>query len=274
MPNGGGLDLKSLNESAPVRSTSSSYPSEAGGARSPELTVSPPTTMGRRILSTLEAYGFASAHFSLLQSSNASEAKEPDMLAGAGDAAELCPVDEAKVEAKPQLDYTSIGDDLAIHLDNTDREDEATMDLAGPDTLRRYVVTDSDELGLRVITNEADVNLSTTCLPRVSTNQNRASLSADDERGRFTTSTDPSRSSFPRNAVLGLRHGISNLHLRPDKVKKWFVSQFRAIKKEPRVIVKRMREWKGSLRLNRTRRHNTHNADNAGREWETKECTR
>lgn len=45
----------------PVRSTSSSYPSE--GVKSPELTVSPPMTFGRRILSSLESYGFSTSSF-------------------------------------------------------------------------------------------------------------------------------------------------------------------------------------------------------------------
>lgn len=56
------LDAESIfNQFFPVRSTSSSYPSE--GVKSPELTVSPPMTFGRRILSSLEAYGFSSSSF-------------------------------------------------------------------------------------------------------------------------------------------------------------------------------------------------------------------
>ncbi|KAH7626301.1 hypothetical protein B0T09DRAFT_314398 [Sordaria sp. MPI-SDFR-AT-0083] len=68
MPNKGGaeigtsLDAESFfNQFFPVRSTSSSYPSE--GVKSPELTVSPPMTFGRRILSSLEAYGFSNSSF-------------------------------------------------------------------------------------------------------------------------------------------------------------------------------------------------------------------
>ena len=67
-PNKGGAEIKTslsveslFNQFFPVRSTSSSYPSE--GVKSPELTVSPPMTFGRRILSSLEAYGFSSSSF-------------------------------------------------------------------------------------------------------------------------------------------------------------------------------------------------------------------
>ncbi|KAK4174037.1 hypothetical protein QBC36DRAFT_193311 [Triangularia setosa] len=78
LPNHGGLEIAALSskdglaQATPavnrtqIRSTSSSYPSE--GACSPELTVSPPLTFGRRILSSLEAYGFSSAHLSILES--------------------------------------------------------------------------------------------------------------------------------------------------------------------------------------------------------------
>lgn len=69
MPNKGGAEIRTtyldaesiFNQFFPVRSTSSSYPSE--GVKSPELTVSPPMTFGRRILSNLEAYGFSSSSF-------------------------------------------------------------------------------------------------------------------------------------------------------------------------------------------------------------------
>ncbi|KAK1777493.1 hypothetical protein QBC45DRAFT_330585 [Copromyces sp. CBS 386.78] len=68
MPNKGGAEIRTsldaesiFNQFFPVRSTSSSYPSEGG--KSPELTVSPPMTFGRRILSSLEAYGFSNSSF-------------------------------------------------------------------------------------------------------------------------------------------------------------------------------------------------------------------
>ncbi|KAK3398606.1 hypothetical protein B0T20DRAFT_461282 [Sordaria brevicollis] len=78
MPNLGGAEIRStsldaesiFNQFFPVRSTSSSYPSE--GIKSPELTVSPPVTFGRRILSSLEAYGFSNSSF--LRSSEESAA--------------------------------------------------------------------------------------------------------------------------------------------------------------------------------------------------------
>ncbi|KAK0718115.1 hypothetical protein B0T26DRAFT_752083 [Lasiosphaeria miniovina] len=66
----------------PVRSTSSSYPSDAGGAASPPLSASPPPlphhqkpwTLSRRILSGLEAYGFPTAHLDFAYGSGASSA--------------------------------------------------------------------------------------------------------------------------------------------------------------------------------------------------------
>ncbi|KHE82339.1 hypothetical protein GE21DRAFT_1274777 [Neurospora crassa] len=68
MPNKDGTEIRrSLDAESffdrifPVRSTSSSYPSE--GVKSPELTVSPPMTFGRRILSSLESYGFSTSSF-------------------------------------------------------------------------------------------------------------------------------------------------------------------------------------------------------------------
>lgn len=75
MPNQDGTEIRrSLDAESffdrifPVRSTSSSYPSE--GVKSPGLTVSPPMTFGRRILSSLESYGFSAS--SLLRSSEES----------------------------------------------------------------------------------------------------------------------------------------------------------------------------------------------------------
>lgn len=63
-------DLEAGDPRFPVRSTSSSYPSE--GIRSPTLSASPPMTFGRRVLSSLEAYGFSSAHLPFLQSTDSS----------------------------------------------------------------------------------------------------------------------------------------------------------------------------------------------------------
>lgn len=90
LPNKGGLEIPSplmlatnrdvLNTtSSPpgsdgeghVRSNSSSYPSE--GMRSPEPAVSPPSTFGRRIFSSLGRITFSNSHLSLLRSSNESQ---------------------------------------------------------------------------------------------------------------------------------------------------------------------------------------------------------
>ncbi|KAM7195677.1 hypothetical protein V8F20_007421 [Naviculisporaceae sp. PSN 640] len=61
-------DLEAGDHRFPVRSASSSYPSE--GMRSPALSASPPVTVGRRILSGLEASRFSTAHLSFLQSAD------------------------------------------------------------------------------------------------------------------------------------------------------------------------------------------------------------
>ncbi|KAK3324269.1 hypothetical protein B0T19DRAFT_402512 [Cercophora scortea] len=93
------LDLKDARYRA--RSTSSSYPSE--GVRSPELTVSPPMTFGRRILFGLEAYGFSKAHLSLFRSSDSSSQIFLDSALGTQTASEEnTRADEATVDGQSQ----------------------------------------------------------------------------------------------------------------------------------------------------------------------------
>ncbi|KAK0620280.1 hypothetical protein B0T14DRAFT_567045 [Immersiella caudata] len=253
LPNKGGLDLTGSEEGAQVRTASSSYPSE-GGTRSPDLTVSPPMTFGRRILSSLEAYGFSNPHFASLGSSDASadvigderekseSTNEKKDAKADGNASRPVSEGEGSVEAFA-VEIPEIGGHAA---GTTVIEKEETMDIMSEGTLRRHPLKDEgDEITAEVYDVDDD-NLSTQCMPRVSTNQDRGCLSVDNndsilERGDYLEL----KPSFPRSAVSGLRHRFSHMNLKaqPVKVKKWFVRQFHASRKGSRVIVKKVFVW-------------------------------
>jgi hypothetical protein len=252
LPNKGELDLPGSEENAQARTASSSYPSKAGGTRSPDLTVSPPMTFGRRILSSSEAYGFPNPHFASLGSSDVSADaigdereksesanKEKDAKAD-GNASR--PVNEGEGSVEPfAVEIPEIGGHAA---ETTVIEEEETTDITSEGTLRRHPPKDEEDEIMAEVYGVDDDNLSTQCMPRVSINVNRACLSVDNDRILERGGYYASKPSFPRNAVSGLRHRLSHMNLKaqPVKVKKWFVRQFRASRKGSRVIVKKVRE--------------------------------
>jgi len=267
LPNKGGLELVGSEDGNQVRSASSSYPSEAGGARSPELTVSPPMTFGRRILSSLEAYGFSNPHFASLQSESSrasenvfSEEKEAE-VGGAWREGGVSEVRDGSAEedGTGAVEGTGLeGVEVAeivlttTNLTVTDTEEGEIVDLTSEGTLRRYPRREDDEQEHMVGDWDEEDNLSTRCLPRVSINPDRVCLSEDNNSVLARGDYCGSKSSFPRNAVSGIKHHISTMNLKasPVKVKKWFVRQFRASRKGSRVIVKKVRERKARLRVN------------------------
>ncbi|KAK3688111.1 hypothetical protein B0T22DRAFT_489860 [Podospora appendiculata] len=224
MPNKGGLEIMSpvaqrknladiildldLNDARyRARSTSSSYPSE--GVRSPELTVSPPMTFGRRILSGLEAYGFSKAHLSLLRSSDSSSRICLDSALGTQTASDKdTRVDEAAADGQSQTlladgdvhaVYSPKKDQLPAEIDPANRgHDENTPGSASissnaepPIRVAKEAALSSPFVGLADSTTNtitqaptspdihpnvthsgplSVINLSTECLPRVSIN--------------------------------------------------------------------------------------------------------
>ncbi|KAK0715658.1 hypothetical protein B0H67DRAFT_246576 [Lasiosphaeris hirsuta] len=296
MPNKGGLELvKSLDHGIPdhqhVRSISSSYPSEAGGARSPELTVSPPMTLGRRILSSLEAYGFPNPHLGFLQSSSGSSER---VVGGPGqdtgvkrigvegvggeelDSSQTNPpsplseISDIPIPERSPLRAREIPTEsppIPIHVDADEdveppsvpidigADEGADPNPASLSTIRRHPLPSSSTSTSLSSSNKENTNISTECLPRVSTNPDRGAFALDsDSDGDFSPFQSArggggyydTKPPFPRRAVSGLKRRISKLHLRP-KVKKWFVRQFRASRKGSRVIVTKVRERRGKV---------------------------
>jgi hypothetical protein len=236
LSNKGGLELGKEGEQDDARTASSSYPSDCG-AHSPELTVSPPMTLGRKILSSWEAYGFSNPHLTFSKSSGSSS-----VIALGG---------ESVGGVEQGLDARQVACTSKKVVATERQQVEVDPECSG--TLRRHppVVDDEccDTPDAYEIENE---NCSTICLPRASTNIDRGELSSADEHDGVldSGSFEASKASFPRNAVRGLKHRFSSLNLRPLKVKKWLVRQFHAGRKGPRVIVKKVRERKARLRGN------------------------
>ncbi|KAK4196829.1 hypothetical protein QBC40DRAFT_257670 [Triangularia verruculosa] len=188
LPNHGGLEITTLSsnddlahQAAPaidhtqVRSTSSTYPSE--GACSPELTVSPPLTFGRRILSSLEAYGFSSAHLSILQSEEEDRQQEDkDTRKSSQDLEGLYPR-----EKKLSLSEADIAHAITASRSPPNRcsnlgSEEFVLPAPESPVVPLLLLTDhilvsgNDVLGGgEEGQGGADENASTRCLPRVST---------------------------------------------------------------------------------------------------------
>ncbi|KAK3353170.1 hypothetical protein B0T25DRAFT_518292 [Lasiosphaeria hispida] len=293
MPNKGGLELaKSLDHSIPehqhLRSVSSSYPSEAGGARSPELTVSPPVTFGRRILSSLEAYGFPNPHLAFLQSSSGSServvgaaGKEADVEGTSVEEVEGEKLDSSQTKTPSPLPETvdipipersplrareiSTESPIPIHVDaekdieshsvptDIGADEDTDPNPASPSTIRRHLLPPSSTSTSLSSSDKENTNISTQCLPRVSTDPDRGAFALDSGSDGDVSPFQSARGGggyydtkppFPRRAVSGLKRRISKLHLRP-KVKKWIVRQFHASRKGSRVIVTKVRGRRG-----------------------------
>ncbi|KAK0666084.1 hypothetical protein QBC41DRAFT_326516 [Cercophora samala] len=199
LPNQGGLDIATLSSSSSlsrgdlsqsvhhphIRSTSSTYPSE--GAQSPELSASsPPVTFGRRILDSLEAYGFSSAHLEILQSEEEEERlrrlteeeqeteKEGKGLEGLYPGEKRLSPEEAGI-AKAISTARSPGPKKRFGRWTSEGEEGGGFVLPAPEspvvpllTEHTILVSDGNNVG-EGEDNGADENASTRCLPRVST---------------------------------------------------------------------------------------------------------
>ncbi|KAK4454402.1 hypothetical protein QBC34DRAFT_490796 [Podospora aff. communis PSN243] len=258
--NKGELELLGSEEGAQVRTASSSYPSEAGGARSPDLSASPPMSFGRRILSSLEAYGFSNPHLASLGGSDASvdgagvgeEKREADGEEKDTKADEIASGAVCEAEGSIEPDVLVIPDAAGHVVEATVIEEDENMDVASEGTLRRHPPkNDDDDIMVDDYYDEDNDRLSTKCLPRVSSNLDRVRLSADNGSILMRAGNYGSKPSFPRSAVSVLRRRFSHMNLkeRPVKVKKWFVRQFRASRKGPRVIVKKVRERRARRKM-------------------------
>ncbi|KAK4191984.1 hypothetical protein QBC35DRAFT_447775 [Podospora australis] len=231
------------------RNTSSSYPSE--GIRSPDLTVSPPLTFGRRILSSLSGYAFSRERLSFLQSDDDVATKD-----GSGQ------------NTDSNKESTHDSQDLPLYQGQTTLSpEEATI--AAAITLSRLPPEGDEEdyalpppespLSRAVSALEPNDNASTQCLPRASTTfsfpiySQRPSLDQDPHNISFSYSLRERISGrFRRHCIHQSGDRVLGEHkpVRVVKVKKWFVRQFRAGRKGSRVIVKKVRrlseEVKGS----------------------------
>ncbi|KAK4458497.1 hypothetical protein QBC42DRAFT_349592 [Cladorrhinum samala] len=288
LPNQGGLELATLSSQNDLpmseygdsnealhqpnpRSTSSSYPSE--GIRSPDMTVSPPMTFGRRILSGLSGLGFSSAHLSFLDSEEDESKREPS----GAESRQLSPETKSTEIHKPVDSHHAITtSNISQHLlplypgENKLPSAEAAIVAAIPQlTIPRPITcpprVDRSSSIRSIIsapsqTNDdilEDINLSTQCLPRLSANLSisAAQRPSIDLSHRFSFSASlKSKISghFRRNLnhAQSLDHGRSRCidnhrPIRVIKVKKWIVRQFRAGRKGSRVIVMKMRRLAG-----------------------------
>ncbi|KAK3318285.1 hypothetical protein B0H66DRAFT_532793 [Apodospora peruviana] len=280
LPNRGGLEIMSPTldntttqdrgdidtyEHPHVRSTSSSYPSE--GVRSPDLTVSPPMTFGRRILSNLSDYD--AIRLAFMQSS---ESSSQPLGSGAG---------EMRVEPDgntPRLEVGNehIWDSLAVKRDGdgadgaahhekekTDIDpsiedaDGSFGELATDPAVSGGIDDVHDNEGqdrpsssvvrlCRSSTGTSNANLSTECLPRVSINpEAQPSLESSSHGSQLDhcSETGPTHSSSPRTGLRGRIRNYFRLH-QTLRVKKWITRKFRAGRKGPRVMVRKVKDRK------------------------------
>ncbi|KAK3991290.1 hypothetical protein QBC44DRAFT_237257 [Cladorrhinum sp. PSN332] len=251
LPNKGGLEIDTLSEYGAsndclnhpqIRSTSSSYPSE--GIRSPDMCVSPPMTFGRRVLSSLSGFGFSKEHLSFLESDDHEMEDGPstsDIPLYPGEE-NLTSTEAAIVAAIPHLTISR----PTTCPPQVDRSHSLSS-----------VASSSD------INDETmeDINLSTECLPRLST----ALSFSTSGRPSIDQSHRPSFSASLRSRISGhfRRHHNYNLRqsiagqqkntcceickpVRVVKVKKWFVRKLRAGRKGSRVIALKVRRISGA----------------------------
>ncbi|KAK3944869.1 hypothetical protein QBC46DRAFT_337180 [Diplogelasinospora grovesii] len=258
-----------------VRSTSSTYSGISQGIRTPEMTVSPPMTFGRRILSSLESYGFARGRLpSFLKSSESGDesAQNPFVDTVSAQSSEDTTTVKTGViasgyEGRPRVVSEVTASQDTLYADGSSGSDlervEARTDITMLDTnmdAARNQQEDGGEWENTNMVSPTDTeytaetllkNLSTQCLPRVSTNLDRetSSVSYDDDNNKYIGPGLRSRTqsgwSWP-----GIKHGLKsglNKGLYPVKVKKWFTRQFRVGKRGTKVIMGKVRERKARL---------------------------
>ncbi|KAK5660398.1 hypothetical protein OQA88_12941 [Cercophora sp. LCS_1] len=238
--------------SAGVRSTSSSYPSEAGGARSLELTTSPPRTFGRKIWEKLERGGFVGPEGFWSSSSSGSvrvgskgvadrisDALDQPLSEERDKADDGPPVEANPVDVEHLRETQQLSGDLSTPVINEAPAEEPTSEFG---TLIRHPISHSQHSSQESDLEEDYLNFSMECLPRVSTNLDRASVSDCDP------DDDKVKPSPSKNTMSKFRHRLGHLNLNTGKVKKWFVRQFRASRKGSRVIVRKVKERKAKMR--------------------------
>lgn len=216
------------------RSPSSSYPSE-GGARSPELTVSPPMTFGRRLLSSLESFGFGNPHMESLTS-------ELDLSEGVmsnGQPSAGAPIDNSGAGAEEDVKLGDLQEASPPVPAPTPAAVEETSGTTNTDTVRRHIILPDLYESENESTDDEnmDPNISTRCLPRFSMDpaQAAAALASD---GFEDIDLRPSTSKKSGTSLKQRLAGMSLLS--PVKVKKWIVRRYRASRRGSREIVDRV----------------------------------
>lgn len=243
-----------------ARSASSLYPSEMGdgGFYSSPLTVSPPLTFGRRILSSLGGLRFSSASGSSLRGGGGSEGDEDmrmgesssreDPIGGAGAVAgldgtlrgltgngrneivaeevdtEMAPVDTAH-EGRAGIGGSEVISGEVDTETPMDRVPESFKTLRDPLNAEQDSSSDQD--------GSDCMNISTQCLPRTSINPDaRTQQPPPDRRKRL----------LPRRTMSKLANRLSDLSVtsRPAKVKKWVAHKFRTSRKRSRALLRRL----------------------------------
>ncbi|KAK4226366.1 hypothetical protein QBC38DRAFT_546059 [Podospora fimiseda] len=281
LPNKGGLEIdppSSQNDLATleaggtnddlchpqIRSTSSSYPSE--GIRSPDLCVSPPLTFGRRILSSLSGFGFSAEHLSFLESTDDEMEDKASTVGAEAGVEESKPIEiRQPFESHHKATSTQISQEIPLYPgENKLPSTEAAIVAAIPHLVISRPGTCPPQAdkphSLSSMTSSSgtndeimeDINLSTQCLPRLSSSHSfsvsqrpsidqshRSSFSAslksrisDHFRRRHTRNPKQSAVGKEKNACCEIYKPV-----RVVKVKKWFARQFRAGRKGSRVIV-------------------------------------
>ncbi|KAK0746642.1 hypothetical protein B0T18DRAFT_156134 [Schizothecium vesticola] len=218
------------------RSPSSSYPSE-GGARSPELTVSPPMTFGRRLLSSLESFGFGNPHMESLTSelalSEGGVRSDGQLSVGA-------PVDNSGAGTEENIKLGGLQEASPPAPAPTPAAVEDTPSTTNTDTVRRHIILPDLYESENESTDDGnmDPNISTRCLPRFSMDPAQAAAALAND-GFEDIDLRPSTSK--RSGVSTLKQRLAGMSvLSPVKVKKWFVRRYRASRRGSREIVDRV----------------------------------
>jgi len=218
------------------RSPSSSYPSE-GGARSPELTVSPPMTFGRRLLSSLESFGFGNPHMESLTSELS--------LSEGGVRSDR----QLSIGAPPDNSGAGIGENIKLgDLQEvsipTPAPSPATVEntpgTTNTDTVRRHIILPDLYESENESTDDEnmDPNISTRCLPRFSMDPAQATAALTNDGFE---DIDLRPSTLKKSGVSTLKQRLAGMSLlSPVKVKKWFVRRYRASRRGSREIVDRV----------------------------------
>ncbi|KAK1828999.1 hypothetical protein QBC39DRAFT_357781 [Podospora conica] len=233
------------------RSPSSSYPSE-GGARSPALTASPPMTFGRRLLSSLESFGFGNPHMqSLTSESGPSEAgvRSNEQLS-LGSPVDI-PESGAEEDVKIADHHEPLPEASSSAPEPAPAAIEDTPGTTNTDTVRRHIILPEQYESESESTDDGnmDPNISTRCLPRVSMDPAQAAAVLAND-GFEDVDLRPSASK--KSGASTLRQRIAGMSLISSvKVKKWIVRRFRAGRRGSREIVDKVGKRRRARKVKR-----------------------